>query len=576
MSGFQSPITIGNAIEHIRRNEYLIPAFQREFVWKSYQVERLFDSLMQGYPIGSMLFWKVKDERKSKYRFYKFLENYVEYHKTHNTFFDTHSNKDFYAILDGQQRLTALYIGLFGYYAYHQYRCSWEYSEKSFPKRYLYLNISRTFPEDEDDLTYKFKFIDNKECQEKPIFQDNFGDRWFKVGYIVSLHKNTDYDLDEFSEENKLEKNEKKILRKLENVIFTDLLINYYEEDSSEDIAVNIFVRINSGGTSLSFSDILLSLMIANWKNKDAKTEIANLVDCIKSKGFSINHDFILKSMLYLFHNDVRFRIKSFDNEFVSMIEKEWESIRNAILNLFDMLRGFGFDNWTLTSYNATLPILYYIYHRNIFEHILERKDYKQDLYIIKQWLLKTIVLRTFTGSSDGKLSISRKAFTTDFVNKKIDDNILSFPASSLSKELNQGSLSDENYEEILYTQKDNKFAFSILALLYPNCDCNNNKFHLDHLHPIDSFNNEIHDWKLYNSILNLELLNANENMSKSNTSLKDWVDKEIKSKNIDRATFLANHLIPNNVSLELKDFNEFIEARKKLLIEQFHSIMKL
>lgn len=280
--------------------------------------------------------------------------------------------------------------------------------------------------------------------------------------------------------------------------------------------------------------------------------------------------------MLYLFHNDVRFRIKSFDNEFVSMIEKEWESIRNAILNLFDMLRGFGFDNWTLTSYNATLPILYYIYHRNIFEHILERKDYKQDLYIIKQWLLKTIVLRTFTGSSDGKLSISRKAFTTDFVNKKMDDNILSFPASSLSKELNQGSLSDENYEEILYTQKDNKFAFSILALLYPNCDCNNNKFHLDHLHPIDSFNNEIHDWKLYNSILNLELLNANENMSKSNTSLKDWVDKEIKSKNIDRATFLANHLIPNNVSLELKDFNEFIEARKKLLIEQFHSIMKL
>lgn len=101
MAGFQSPITIFDAIGHIRRNEYLLPAFQRDFVWSATQVERLFDSLMKGYPISSMLFWKVKGETKTDFRFYKFLTNYIQDHKICNTSIPTDHLNDFYAILDG-------------------------------------------------------------------------------------------------------------------------------------------------------------------------------------------------------------------------------------------------------------------------------------------------------------------------------------------------------------------------------------------------------------------------------------------------------------------------------------------
>lgn len=55
MPGFQSPITIHQAIERIVKNEFLLPAFQREFVWSNEQIEKLFDSLMKEYPISSML-----------------------------------------------------------------------------------------------------------------------------------------------------------------------------------------------------------------------------------------------------------------------------------------------------------------------------------------------------------------------------------------------------------------------------------------------------------------------------------------------------------------------------------------
>ena len=73
MAGFQSPITIHEAIQKIKNNEYFLPAFQREYVWRPKQVETLFDSLMRDYPINSMLFWSVKDESKTSWKFYKFL-----------------------------------------------------------------------------------------------------------------------------------------------------------------------------------------------------------------------------------------------------------------------------------------------------------------------------------------------------------------------------------------------------------------------------------------------------------------------------------------------------------------------
>ncbi len=64
-----------NTVEHINQNEYLLPAFQREFAWKSEQIEKLFDSLMCGYPTSSMLFWKVHGSKKLSGSFMSLLIN---------------------------------------------------------------------------------------------------------------------------------------------------------------------------------------------------------------------------------------------------------------------------------------------------------------------------------------------------------------------------------------------------------------------------------------------------------------------------------------------------------------------
>lgn len=578
MAGFQAPITIHQAIDRVRKNEYLLPAFQREFVWSSYQIEKLFDSLMKGYPISSMLFWKVKGETKTDFRFYQFLKQYIQFHKTHNESTNTDQVNDFHAILDGQQRLTALFIGLCGSYAYKEYRRAYAYSEWSYPTRHLYLNISKTYSEEESDREFIFSFIDKAISKEKDLFSDNENNKWFRVGRILSLHQDENYDLDDFAEEQELDKESKKMLKRLDKVVHTDLIINYYEEDDQKpDKAVNIFVRINSGGTYLSFSDILMSIAVANWKEKDARSEIYNLVDNIGSKGFNISKDYVLKAFLFLYHKDVRSMITSFNNGFIVKIEENWEKIRNSILSLFDLAKSYGLTDYTLTSYNATLPILYYLYHRDIYEDFATKKCYETERESIRRWLFSILLRKTFGGQGDAVLIQARRAFTND-IETELIKSLNDFPVKEINTEIKKlTDVGDDFIEELLLTQKDSRYSFPILAMLYPDMDYKNNNFHQDHLHPAstyDQLKQEHKDkfgWTVYNSILNLQMLDSNENMSKNATPLDNWITEQTKNKDKDR--FIESHLIPN-VDYSLENFDTFIIERKKILIEKLKNIL--
>lgn len=578
MSGFQAPITIHQAIDRINRNEFLLPSFQREFVWSHEQIQKLFDSLMKGYPISSMLFWKVKGETKTDFRFYQFLKQFIQYHKTHNEPIDSNALNDFHAILDGQQRLTALYLGLGGSYAYKEYRKSYSYSESSYPTRHLYLNLSSKFSEEESDMEYKFYFWNKAKSNEQVLFKDDAGDTWFKIGYVLKLRK--DDALDDFMDENGLTKDEKKIIRRLDRVIHNELLINYYEEDEQiPDKAVNIFVRINSGGTFLSFSDILMSIAVASWKQKDARTEIYGLVDQVRAKGFSIDKDFVLKAFLFLYHKDVRFRITSFRTDFIANIEDNWDKIRDSILSLFDLIKTFGLNDYTLTTNNALLPILYYIFHRSIYIDFSTLKGYEADREIIRKWLYTILVRRTFGGNTDTVLAQARKAFTDNIELSEISASVTQFPAKDINTQIKKlTDVGDDFIEELLLTQKGSQYSFPILALLYPDLDYKNNNFHQDHLHPETSYKDLPDDlkkkveWETYNSILNLQMLDANENMSKQHKPLKDWVDDQTAS--ADKLRFLNAHIIPTNNDLELKSIEDFLAKRKTLLIAKLKTLL--
>src|SRR3546814_800387 len=80
---YQTGETIIQALKKIENHTYVLPAIQREFVWQPEQICRLFDSLMQGYPFGAFLFWKVEPENSGKWKFYDFVRDYHQRDRPH-------------------------------------------------------------------------------------------------------------------------------------------------------------------------------------------------------------------------------------------------------------------------------------------------------------------------------------------------------------------------------------------------------------------------------------------------------------------------------------------------------------
>ena len=99
---YESPLTIADVIGDISENRYVLPSIQREFVWSTTQIERLFDSVMQEYPIGAFLFWELADGQNTLYDFYGFLQNYHEKKARHNTKINLSGSDNAVAVLDGQ------------------------------------------------------------------------------------------------------------------------------------------------------------------------------------------------------------------------------------------------------------------------------------------------------------------------------------------------------------------------------------------------------------------------------------------------------------------------------------------
>lgn len=319
--------------------------------------------------------------------------------------------------------------------------------------------------------------------------------------------------------------------------------------------------------------------MVSHWESKDAKTEIGNLISQVAKKGFEIDKDYIIKSFLYLHHHRVKTEIRSFDKTFCSTIEKNWDKIREGILSLFDLLRTFGMTSFNLTSNNATLPILYYLYHREIYIGYATKSVYQSEREEIKKWLFSVILRRVFGTHSDSILQQSRKAFTND-INASFIDKTKGFDGKSINNHINTiFTIDDEFIDELIDTPKDDRYAFAILSLLYSNLDYKNNNFHKDHLHPesaydmLDKSTKEIYSFSVYNSILNLQMLDSNQNQSKNDMPLADWVARECTTLSCSKAKFLADHFIPD-VDLSLSNFDQYAEERRKLLRTRLKNII--
>lgn len=579
---YETPLTIAEVMQDISNNKYVLPSIQREYVWDTEQIETLFDSLMQDYPIGAFLFWEIEKSRLLDYDFYEFLRNYHEKNNTHNKKVDLKGSDGVTAVLDGQQRLTSIYIGLKGSYAY-RLKYKQKKSENAYPVRYLYLNLIED-AQDENNK-YDFRFLTDKE------FGGMTEGFWYKVGDILTMTQpgeTSQYVLDNiafagtYTKEQTMHANN--TLQKLYNVVHTDKTLSYYKEKAPElDKVLNIFIRVNSGGTVLTYSDLLLSIASAQWENHDAREEITEFVDDVNSigGGFRINKDFVLKTALVLtdFPN-IAFKVDNFNKPNMMKIEANWENIKRAIKQSVHLVSSFGYTGETLSSNNALIPIAYYLLTIGMPDNFVESGATKENRAKIKKWLIMALLKKAFSGQPDNVIRPIR-----DIIRENGNDEFPIVQIIDKFKGTNKSiQFAEDDIDEYLLKLKYGKSeTLSTLMLLYPSLDFSN-KFHEDHMYPKSKFRKSylrkmgVPEDKLdtyidsVNDISNLQLLAAQLNEEKLNTDFDVWFNKQ-QVTDSDKIQYCTIHYLPE-MEYTYPNFLLFMDKRKQMIRNKLIEIL--
>ena len=577
---FQTAITVKEAIDNIRHKRYVLPAIQRELVWDSEQIENLFDSLMRGYPINSFLFWRVGAKHVSEYKFYDFVLNYHERDRPHNDPLPPlDRTRDVTAILDGQQRLTALYIGMHGTYATKLSRYRWS-SDWAFPRQSLYLDLLSPVPEPGDDDGFAFKFLTEDEA-----VRDNDGHHWYKVGDIAEVDDATDlidlvHDLGLAAH-----RDAHKLLAKLHHVVNTKGTISFYLE-RSQDLheVLNIFIRTNSGGTQLSYADMLLSTATAQWDTRDARKEFNDLTDHLNATGglFRFGRNFVLKAALMLADvEDVRFKVSNVNYDNMRKVEENWRDIARSVRIAVELAAHYGLSHENLRANNSLIPIAYYIYVRNLRTDFLHSSSYAEERIAVRSWLFRSLLKRGVWGSGlDGLLMAIRSAIKTS-------DGV-GFPHHAIEatmRRLGKGlSFDDDELDDVIDSRYGSPQSFLLLSLLYPFVDVKSNRFHVDHVFPRSQMSvrklrqvgvpedgmTSIRD--ALDRLPNLQLLEGIRNQEKSSHMPDRWLDTSF-TDDATKGNHVANHDL-GEIPDTQRGFLAWHDARRKRMLHRLRNLL--
>ncbi len=559
-------LSIRKIVSYLNNDEsdgggFWLPNIQRPFVWSEEQIARLFDSIMREYPISTLLVWKTKEAVKNR----RFIDLYhsgiklTDYYMPDNT-------RPKMMVLDGQQRLQSLFIGLKG---------SYEGKELFFDV----LSGQETVPE---DIRYRFAFKDKVTvawpwiCFKDIVFQTNKLDLQIAKDIVKAAPTPLTTEDDE-----QLQLNIARIRKEFVN----DDNVTYQELDSIDnpdayqlDDIVEIFIRANSGGTKLGKSDLLFSLLTSSWD--DADGEMESLLEDLNQSGFAFDRDFVLKACLTVLGRGARYEVSKFrDGKTKEEIISEWPALSAAIKAVRDFVvaRTFIRSDKAMPSYLALIPLIYYRYHYP--EKFAANTG-------LAEYLLRVLVTGVFGGSPDNLIDKTVRSVQeqNDFVLSEIYGAI---QADGRSLEI----IPDVIFEQY-YGSRSIHLFFNLWYRAFdysPAFDGNGPQ--VDHIFPqsllktIKDINPETGKRNILHyrqeqrdQIANCMLLTKDENGStgKFNIPPSKWFARSRFESDEEHHSYLQLHLIPPDPGLwEIDRFEDFIDARKVLIKEKFSYMLR-
>lgn len=409
----RSLISIISSLNH----EIFLPHIQRPFVWDKNQMGKLLDSLMRGYPIQTMLFWKTTEEIKAR-RFMENVDSEIDLH----TLYDSAKSREGETkvfVLDGQQRIQSLFTLYKGGI------------QNGAVIEEAYIDITSSEVNDDSGMIYELVF--------KPV-GENVSLPFFKIKNLTSIYdrKNAENISDEINDlldaalndSGQAKKDRERTVRRniaqLKSILTEDTHFWIEELDGVAksypyNTILEIFVRVNSGGTRLDASD----LMFAAMKELSVSIEenLETIADTLSNGSLNFEVETILKGILLVNGKRATVNPKKFQGlegrNLVNKIDSEWES---NYIPAFTALRDFivndlKIDNEKMIrSYNSLVPIFEYF-----FFNLSPTPKNKARL---KSFYYKAQLFNWFSAQTDGVLDYLHNNFLHDSAGRDfpIDD----------------------------------------------------------------------------------------------------------------------------------------------------------
>ena len=561
------PYRISDIVTEIDEEKFVLPVIQRSLVWTEEKMELLYDTVLKGNSFGGIMV--IEEEKGTRPLF-----SYRPFTKDGNFIASKEVEKLFQTqsfVIDGQQRLQSFYIGLKG----------------SINGKELYFDL---FSDYNSEFEFRFSKMlkdlpkSSKEIAERPITKYF----WYSAKELLKKLRETNDD-DDISEEiilsNNIQNNEEKeyicknIRTFYKNIVSAESLgiskvtINKkLPEIENRQIIVELFRRLNDGGTRLSSFDLVASVLKGfSWEMEGFLRE---MLEDNKEIGLSQENLIKLIFLLQDNHNKEMASIEVSDAEF-AIANKE--RIRIVIKVLKDFLKRTYLYDYYKDENRSFIPlffIAYHLFHKDISNKEMERyfDNYdtsNEDFPLMKDWIFHSLLNGVFRSKGAGWIPYSTGIRKILNVVKEYKNKL--FPTDklfSIYREhpiiFTKDYLIDNDYDRLEDLDKSLIF-YLIYGKIIRTSD-------IDHIMPKNILLKKGYDLEEINSIKNFQLLDSRTNQfDKNGKSFFDWVSNPIYVK--DLSEYLKIHLIPSNEAIwREENFREFIEERRKLILKRIRT----
>ncbi|MBE7497137.1 MAG: DUF262 domain-containing protein [Verrucomicrobiaceae bacterium] len=540
----------------------LLPHIQRPFVWDEEQMIRLFDSLMRNFPVQTILLWKTKDEIRVR-RFMGAIDWDAELHKLYDL--DKSSlGVEKTLVLDGQQRIQSLYA---------IFRGGIGASDEDL--RVAYFDITSGLPSDGEDIRYKLVFAKESPGQQFYRVRDLMESDRERNAEDISERLNDALDAAN-GQDKERERRVRKNVSQLISLLRED---RHFYAQTLDGVAcpadypysniLNIFVRVNSGGTKLSPADLMFAAMKTDFT--DVEENIEDTVEMLSSTQLPFERDFVLKCLLTALNRgagvDVH-RLRS--PEFITELRTKWAAAEAAFEQLTDFLVQDlrVISPRIISSFNSLVPLFDYLFHHP--------KPGPTDRARMKAYFYRAQILGWFGSSTDSVINRMHL-----FVAKGEGH---AFPlrdiSSSFGWDENQTIISDERLQtpklrplflNLVYVEK---FGASPFQVRYKD-----NEPQIDHIFPQSPLRTKLSLRSAeINHLGNLRFIGARDNLRKR-AELPSTYFKRLKLEGVPiEKHLLAEEFItnPDRLQFDLPTYGRFLTARFAIIKQSVQSVVNV